>query len=734
MEILCFFAGIAFFYIKSAYALLFILISLFLRANWLVIVWFLTAICWCFFHQWWIADQNMPTTSVINNAILQGIIISIPNNNLNKAQFQFLATELNGHKVKAQILLSCYQHCPTFAVGQAWQMVVKLKKPRNLANPGHFNYLSWLSARHINWTGYVKIGRSKLLNGLVKEQKLLLLRQKLALSLNQISSRDEVTGVIQALTLGITTKLNQTQWELFRHTGTTHLMVISGSHIGLIAGISYWLIKKLWSCSSRLCLYRPAAQIASIVAIIMALIYALLAGFAPPAQRALVACFFLLIRNFVNYRFTTWQTWRYALFAVLVYEPHVVLLPGFYLSFIAVAILLLINQRFAVSGYKKIIILQIACLVGLMPLSCYWFSYGAVNGFIANLIAIPLVSFAIVPFALINLLLLQWSFLPKLTIVVNTAVEVLLHYLHWVDLLEGVNFKVSFTHVLTPIVMMLVMLLFLLLPLKTILPSTIVLALSGFFPSYPRIKMGEARVDILDVSQGLAVVINTARHTMIYDTGVKFYQGGDMAKLAIIPFLNTLGIKTIDKVVISHPDLDHRGGLHSLESSYEIKELLVDNVSFYKRGKSCHSYPAWQWDGVSFRFLTINQKVRSKNNASCVLQIENSQGRILLTGDIEKLAEDFLVRNYGKKLDSDILLVAHHGSKTSSSFNFINHVAPKYAIISSGFDNRYHFPHQKTKNTFHKFNIPLYNTAECGMVTTLLTQEKVTKPTCFREK
>ncbi|WP_332247946.1 MBL fold metallo-hydrolase [Legionella tunisiensis] len=156
------------------------------------------------------------------------------------------------------------------------------------------------------------------------------------------------------------------------------------------------------------------------------------------------------------------------------------------------------------------------------------------------------------------------------------------------------------------------MILLLLLPIKAIFPAALVLGLAGLFPAYPRVKEGDARVDVLDVGQGLAVVVNTARHTLIYDTGVKFYKGGDMGKLAIIPYLNTLGVTKLDKVIISHPDLDHRGGLLSLQANYSIGELLVDKVSFYRQGTTCQHYPAWQWDGVSFRFSRLPRFLREK--------------------------------------------------------------------------------------------------------------------------
>jgi competence protein ComEC len=735
MEILCFFAGIAFVYTKSVYSFLFVTLSLVLRPRWLVIIWFLAAVVWALLHQAWVKDKGMPEALVISKASLQGTVISIPTGNTSKTQFHFFARRLNNHEVQAKILLSCYQHCPVFKAGQEWFLEVKLKKPRNLANPGGFDYVSWLKARHIHWTGSIKPSSCKLLEIGNNLQTLDPVREKLALMLEHLIPNTQVLGIFQALTLGITSKVDKGQWDLFRRTGTTHLMVISGAHIGLLAGISFWLTKWLCSRISRLCLYCPAARIASIVGMLSALSYALLAGFAVPAQRALLACLFLSLGYFLSHRYTVWQVWRYTLLAVMLFEPHVVLLPGFYLSFIAVAILILLNQRLTYTGFKKTICLQLACLFGLMPLTLYWFSYGAVNGLVANLLAIPWVGFVIVPLALLSLFLLQYFAIPQLMTPVNLAIEGLLHYLHWVDSFAMFNLHFSFTKLLFPLALMLAMLILLFLPIKSLLPATIVLICASFFPAYPRIKLGNVRIDILDVAQGLAVVVNTAKHVLIFDTGMKFYQGGDMAKLAIIPFLNTLGITRLDKTIISHPDLDHRGGLPSLEEKYPMSELLVDKVAFYHRGKECHQYPDWQWDGVSFRFLPINKRFKDKNNSSCILLIKNSAGKVLLTGDIEKLAEDYLVATYGVTLQADVLLVPHHGSKTSSSLSFIKQVAPRYAVISAGFDNRYHFPHLQTLQSLGKQNIAIYNTAECGMVTIELQKGSNTiLPSCHNRK
>lgn len=733
MEILCFFAGTAFFYTKSVYAVLLVVVAFFLSPRVSFPCWFFAALLWGCFHQWWMAGLGMPKeVRVIPNAVLEGEIVSIPSITNSKSQFQFKLKNFNNKPAHSILLLACYNRCPLFKAGDFWRFDAKIKKPVNLGNPGGFDYVSWLKARHIHWTGYIKPHTAKL----VKPRQLsslLSFREQLAAKLAKLLPEGKSLGVFEALTLGITNHIDKSQWDLFRRTGTTHLMVISGAHIGLVAGLGFAIMRWLWTRSAWLCLYYPAPQAASVAALLMATTYALLAGFAPPAQRSLIACFLLLLKNFLSYRFIGWQAWRYGLLAVLLFEPHDVLLPGFYLSFLAVASLLLGSQRVRVMGFKKSFVLQLVCLFGLMPLTLYWFSYGAINGLLANLVAIPLVGFLIVPASLLSLLAAQYLDNAWLLMPVHGMIEGLLYFLKWVDSLAFINLNFSFNSILSPLALMLVMLLGLFLPIRSFFPAMVLLSLTALYPGYPKVKEGEAEINILDVGQGLAVIVRTTKHTLVYDTGVKFYQGGDMAKLAIIPFLKTLGIRKLDKIIISHPDLDHRGGLASLEDSYPVDELLVNNVSYYHRGKNCHSYPSWQWDGVSFHFLGIHQRFKNKNNNSCILQIGNDKERILLTGDIERLAEDYLIKTYKQQLASQVLVVPHHGSKTSSSLPFIQQVSPQFAVISAGFDNRYHFPHEKTLRTFTQQHVKVVNTADCGMVTLRLSEksDKV-KPTCYK--
>lgn len=731
MDILCFYAGIAFIYIHKPYSLLFILIVLYFRPKARFVAWFLVAIIWGCAHQYWIASRGMPSDLVIPKADLVGQVVSIPIVNGDTVQFTFEATQWNGAKINTHIALACYSHCPPIHSGQHWRLTAKLKKPRNLGNPGGFDYVGWLNARHIHWSGSVRKGSFQAITPDRNRLSLIQLREHLCDKLASLDQDETSLGVIQALTLGVNSHIPKSEWDLFRHTGTTHLIDISGAHIGLLAGITFYMIRWLWSRGLSLSLYWPAHKAASVVALCITFLYTLLSGFSVPAQRAFLACAFMLLRHFCQQRFSVWQAWRYALLSVMVFEPHSVLSAGFYLSFIGIAILVLVNQRLSLSGLKKKFALQLACIAGMMPLTLFWFSYGAVNGIIANLFAIPWVELWIVPLGLLITVLPSCALLHPMILVLKSSIALLLYFLHWVDSFAVMNLTFSFHHITSALALMFALSVVLFLPIRQLALPVTMMVMAAMIPYRLHLKPGSAQIDVLDVGQGLAVVVNTAHHVLLYDTGMKFFQGSDMGKIAVIPYLKSIGVKTIDKIVISHPDLDHRGGLKSIEEVFPVKELIVDDPAFYHRGESCHDYPSWEWDGVTFRFFPI-KNLSQKNNHSCVLQLSTRSGQLLLTGDIEKAAESYLVSNYGHDLASTYMIIPHHASKTSSTPTLIDHVSPQYAIVSYGFDNRYHFPHQQALNTYQERHIPVINTVDCGMVSVVLDDGlSFLDPKCF---
>ncbi len=732
MEIFCFFLGILYTYTFHLYLPVITLLLFYITPRFPLILFFLLGFCIAWIHQWLVMPSGLPNTLVIQHATIQGKIVSIPQHNSHKTQFLFELEQFNQRPAKGLVQLAWYTKAPVLQVGQYWQFLVKLKKPRNFLNPGSSDYVRSLNKRHIIWTGYIRAHGARLIKEKRSSFNWVELRASLGDKLTRLAPNQTTAGIIEALTLNLTRNISQESWELFRRTGTTHLFGISGEHIALISGLMYWLSRWLWSRSSKACLYVPAPYVASSCGALIALFYAFLAGFEPPVQRALIGCFFYAICSMGKQRFTPWQIWRYALLLVLCLEPHAVFMQGFYFSFLAVSCLFLTQQRWRLKSYKNTLAIQLSCLIGLMPLTVHWYSYGSINGFLANLFAIPLVGFVIVPLALITMLISTSSWALLIMHPLSWSISFLLQGLHWTEQLAAININCSLPSIEFTLALMGALLMWVLLPINPFRWFACLWLLLPFFPSRPVIQPGEAWVDVLDVGQGLAVSIRTQNHVLLYDTGDRFFQGSDLGKMVVLPYLDTLNIKSLDAIVISHPDKDHWGGLQSIEAAIPVKQLLVNEPRYYRHGANCHKYPEWQWDQVRFRFLPINTLFKNKNNNSCILQVASANGRVLLAGDVEKEAEDYLITTYGHQLASEVLIVPHHGSKTSSSYRFLLETAPRYAIASLGFDNRFHFPHAKTLTSMSSLNIPLYRTDECGMTQFILpAQGEMKPPHCF---
>ncbi|KTD74712.1 DNA internalization-related competence protein ComEC/Rec2 [Legionella waltersii] len=716
MEIVCFYLGILFVYTQEIYLIPALLLLYFLTPKYRLILYFLGACSVAWIHECIVFPKGLPEKQVIPYAIIEGIISSIPNQNTHKTQFHLSLQKFNDQAAKGVILLSWYNHPPKLKAGQTWRLKVKLKKPRNFKNPGSYNYTLFLSARHIHWTGYILPKGSQLLSTTSNELSLLPLRERLANSIASLAHDKQIAAILEALTLNIATHIAPETWELFRRTGTIHLFGISGEHIAFIAGILFYCCRWIWSRFPACCLCIPARSFAGVCSLIVAFMYSLLAGFEPPVQRALSGYFFFTLGCVGSQRFTPWQIWRYALFVVLCIDPHAVFMQGFYFSFGAVACLLITHQRWQLKGYQLKLALQLSCLIGLLPLSFFWYGYGSINGFIANLFAIPLVGFLIVPLALMTLLFSSQSWSWILMKPLSLLVSLLLKGLALTEYLSTLNINWSIQTAPMMLSLLFGIMMLAILPTKPFKHIAILWIVIPLFPHQDSIKSGEALVNVLDVGQGLSVVIRTQNHVLVYDTGDQFFQGSDLGKMVVLPFLNSKGIKSIDAVVISHPDKDHMGGLGSIEQSLPVDRLIVDDPDYYNRGLNCHTFHEWRWDKVTFKFFPIHEVLGKKNNHSCVLRVSNSVSSILLTGDIEAVAEDYLVRTYSNQLNSEVFIVPHHGSSTSSSYRFLLDVNPRYAIASLGFDNRFHFPHDKTTLKLKSLNIPFIRTDESGMV------------------
>ncbi|MCU7836029.1 MAG: DNA internalization-related competence protein ComEC/Rec2 [gamma proteobacterium symbiont of Taylorina sp.] len=638
---------------------------------------------------------------------------------------------------------------PKLAIGQQWQLDIRLKQPNGLMNPGGFDYEKWLFQNRIAATGYVREGYkiNTAEHSFSVIDFLRNLRQKLSDKLDNSLSDYPYKGLIKALSIGYRYDMKPEQWQLFLQTGTNHLIAISGLHIGLISSLIWLLVNLLWKINSHLNMRIPAYYAASIAALLAAVVYAALAGFSIPTQRALTMLLVVFIALMLKREIAPAYVLSSALLMVLIIDPLSPLSLGFWLSFSAVAIIIfLLSSRLSINTERlsklfQLGKIQLAIFIGLLPLMMLLFHQFSLISPLANLIAVPLMSLIIVPMTLLASALL--FIIEPLGILLfemlKWPIDTLFWYLEQMSLFP-VNYYYLSEISLLSIMLVFIACFWLLMP--TGWParwSGLILLLPAFMLSAAEesaeIPAGEVAIDVLDVGQGLSVVLRTRHHSLLYDTGDKFSPQFNMADMVSIPFLRIKGIDQIDKLVISHSDRDHAGSFAELQK-LSIKQILSGEAQkiknkyqqYFSKGASsyindvlveqCHQGQQWQWDGVKFEILsplqslsTITKAKPKANNQSCVILVTTiSNQKILLTGDIEKTVEKQLLRNY-PELKANILLVPHHGSKTSSSNAFLDKIRPEIALFSYGYRNRFHHPANRVVQRYKKRKIKLYTTS-----------------------
>ena len=502
-------------------------------------------------------------------------------------------------------------------------------------------------------------------------------------------------------------------------------------HIGLIAGLVFFAIRWLWSRWTYVTLRIPAQKAAAIAAILSALSYAALAGFAIPTQRALAMVVVVMVSLMLQRKTQPKQVLSVALFAVLVVDPFAVLASGFWLSFAAVAILLYgMAGRLKPKGvWWQWGRAQWLVFLGLAPLLLWFFQNLAVVAPVANIVAIPWVSFLTVPLSLLGAVLLSilpaaGSFFLQLADLSLQGLWPLLHWLSSTGQPSWLAINPLFWTLLPAIIGILWSLAPKGLPARWV---GLVWLLPMFLVKVGEIKTGEAEFTLLDVGQGLAAVIKTHQHVLVYDSGPRFNSGFDTGSAVIIPYLRHFGVKKIDRFVISHGDNDHIGGAASVLEAIPVGQVYTSVVKEFTPGlaQPCISGMTWEWDGVRFQFLSPDEddysRERIENNLSCVLIVRTPSGSVLLTGDIEKGVEQELVGEADQNnISADILVMPHHGSKTSSTKAFIERVAPKYALAAVGYKNRFGFPKKTVVDRYLQINADVLDTAQYGAISFIL--------------
>jgi competence protein ComEC len=600
---------------------------------------------------------------------------------------------------------------PELRAGETWRLAVRLKRPRGLVNPQSFDYEAWLLAQRIGATGTVKSGERIAAvggGGAWRDS----LRQRLL----QIDAHGR-EGALTALVLGDGSGLSTADWRLLQDTGTVHLMVISGQHIGLLATLLYGLVSGL----ARLGWWPrrwPWLPWACVCAFLGALAYGWLAGFEVPVQRACVMVGLVLLWRWRFRHLGVCLPFLIAVLAVLLLEPLASLQPGFWLSFGAVAWLILIfSGRLGTwSWWRALGRAQWAMALGLLPLLLALGLPVSASSPLANLFAVPWVGLLIVPLALLGTLLLPVPGLGEgLLWAAGGLLELLFvllgHMAAWLPAWLPVALPLwSWSLIACGVLLLL-------------LPSGVplrglgcLLLLPVFFSPVLRPVYGQAEVWMLDVGQGSALLLRTQKHDLLYDAGARFGDF-DMGERVVLPSLRALGVDRLDLMLISHADNDHAGGALAMTRGMPVSRVLSGEAGALPaalQASSCEAGQSWQWEGVRFTVWRWAQAADG-NQASCVLLVEANGERLLLTGDIDGSAERALLAS-AFDVRADWLLVPHHGSRSSSTPAFVKAVAPGAVLLSRGHLNSFGHPHADVIERYAARPARLYDSAEQGAV------------------
>lgn len=671
-----------------------------------------------------------------------GVVAELPQGFGRGSRFEFVVekTLTVASGVPRRIMLSWFQMndaegaagLPAIHPGERWRLTVRLKRPHGNTNPSGFDYEAWLLERNIRATGYVRHSpAAERLDALVWQPAYLveLLRDKARQRLVEMlpATSHPWAGILVALTIGDQRAINGDLWATFNRTGTTHLMSISGLHVTMVAALFGWLVSTLWRRIPALALRLPAQKAGLLAACLAAFIYTLLAGFAVPAQRTFYMLLVAALAMFSGRLVAPSRTLCLALLVVLSLDPWAILAAGFWLSFSAVGVLLYVGSAGigrAVGWQQHLAawsLVQWAATLASLPVLLLVFQQFSLISPLANALAIPVVSFIVTPLALLGAVL-PW---PPILALAHAVFDVLMVFLEWCALWPVWQ---------APAPPLWVALVAGLGVLVILLPRGVpgrLIGLALLIPAifWPTLKPqpGEVWVSVLDVGQGLASVVRTRHHTLIYDPGPLYSAESDAGQRVVVPYLRWLGIDRVDTLVVTHRDSDHSGGSASVQSAIKVDQLL-SSVS-HSGGERCLDGQHWTWDGVYFEVLHPTLKdyaVNGKaNHISCVLRISSGGHRLLLTSDIEAPDEAALLARYPADLQADVLLVPHHGSRTSSTPPFIAAVGARHAVIPVGYRNRFGHPKEEVVGRYEAAAVELWRTDRDGAVHIALAQDGV---------
>lgn len=668
-----------------------------------------------------------------------GVVAGLPQDFAYGTRFEFAveAVSTATAQVPERIMLSWYQGRrddeefvrQPVRPGERWRFTVRLKRPHGNANPHGFDYEAWLLERGIRATGYVRPAPAVRLDAMVWRPDHAVERARDAVRASFLAAlppgSNPWAGILVALAVGDQKAVNGELWTTFNRTGTTHLMSISGLHVTMVAALFGMAAGALWRRSPSLVLRLPAQRAAIVAGLLAAFAYALLAGFAVPAQRTLYMLAVAAAAALSGRIVSPGRTLCLALLVVLLVDPWAVLAAGFWLSFGAVGALLYVGsaavgeERGWGARVRAWGIVQWAATLASLPVLLLVFQQFSLVSPLANAVAIPVISFVVTPLALLGAVLPWWPVLA----LAHGVMDGLMAFLFWcaawpVWTVPAPPLWAALSAVLGVVLVL----------LPHGVPGRLVgavLMLPALFWPAERPPHGEARVTVLDVGQGLAAVVRTHAHTLIYDPGPLYSAESDAGQRVVVPYLRALGIDRVEVLMITHRDSDHAGGAASVRSALAVGRVVASTGE--PDSEPCRAGQAWEWDGVHFAVLhpaaADYGRERKANNLSCVLRVDAGGARLLLTSDIEARDEAALIARDADALAADVLLVPHHGSRTSSTPEFLAAVDAREAVIPAGYRNRFGHPKAEVIERHAARGTRLWRTDRDGAVSVRLGAE-----------
>jgi competence protein ComEC len=681
----------------------------------------------------WRADlalsARLPPALEGEDVVVSGSIRGLPRVQDDSTRFDLAidTAERNGAKASISGTLRLHWYAseksvvPDIEPCSQWRLHLRLKRPRGLVDPGGFDFERYALSEGITATGYVREDAG---NAAIGTRRFCVegLRQRLSQGIAATLGPGPQSDVLRALAFGDQQAMDESEWNVARATGIPHLIAISGLHIALFASFGVLLVRLFWKLAPRLTLRWPAPLIEALASIVFASAYAAISGLGLPTRRALVMIGILLAASLLRRARAPVHGLAFAVIVLLALDPLCVLSAGFWLSFVGVAWLM-----FCLSGrgehrawWREMIGAQGVASLGLLPLTIWFFGQSSLIGPLANLIAVPMVCFLILPFGVAGALL--QSVLPALGAPVLMLAGYAMQALWWL-LQRMATWPGALWYFPEPGAWALALAMlgaaWLLLPRG--MPARaagLALFLPLLIPARHVLADGEFEALLLDVGQGLSVVVRTREHTLVYDAGPRFPSGFDLGDAAVVPALHASGISEVDRLIVSHGDNDHAGGAaavlaafpHALASGGEPERMHV-------AATQCLAGESWNWNGVVFRIVHPHEPLAAKNNdRCCVLEVRSGDSALLLTGDITTAVEGEVVAALGPIAPHTLLQVPHHGSKTSSGAALIAALEPELAMVSAGYRNHFNHPNPGIVARYRAAGVPLLNTAESGFV------------------